>query len=135
MTRAILANIFLISHIFSIFHLPRDLWNKLQIIKNSENFHILHSAPCYKNYLLQLRTCSKNMINGEEWSATAKDIFEFQVMNEVCSELHYTTYETSLSTLTKRFYLPLGTIHLWRPHGRGVVESWNLSRICRFYCF
>ena len=28
-----------------------------------------------------------------------------------------------------------GTIHLWRPHKRGVGESCNLSRVCGFYCF
>ena len=27
------------------------------------------------------------------------------------------------------------TIHLWLPHRRGVGESWNLSRVCGFYCF
>ena len=29
----------------------RDLWNKLPNIRNSENFLMLHSAPCDNNYL------------------------------------------------------------------------------------
>ena len=32
-------------------------------------------------------------------------------------------------------HAPLGTMHLWRSHGRGVGESWNLPHVCRFYCF
>ena len=29
----------------------------------------------------------------------------------------------------------IGTRHLWRPHGKGVGEFWNLSHVCGFYCF
>ena len=50
MPYAILANIFLVSHILLLFHSSKGSWNNLQNMRNSE-FPILHAAPCDNNYL------------------------------------------------------------------------------------
>ena len=46
-----------------------------------------------------------------------------------------TDHDQNLCLKMVNYLFISGTIHLWRPHGRGVGESCNLSRVCGYYCF
>ena len=66
--RAILVNSFLVSHNLLLFHSPKDSWNKLQNMRNSENISDI-----------ALGTMQWQLLNFEIWVRKRYDDDQFAV--------------------------------------------------------